>query len=435
VKGSPEKILNMCAKMRCGNDIKDIDRQAIEKQFEEMAGEGYRMIALAQGKAVSEKEAESQLQDLTFLGMVAMIDPLRSEAYEAVQRAQQGGINIAMITGDHPATARAIALELGLCKKEDEVVTGPQLRKAQEKGQDDLENLVRPARVFARIEPQQKEQIVQIFQSQGHFVAVTGDGVNDAPAMRAANAGIAMGKRGTDVARETADLILSDDNFASIVAGIEQGRIVYNNIRKVIALLITTGFSAILLFFLSVSAGLQMPLIAVQLLWLNLVANGLQDVALAFEPKEGGELRQKPRHPKEPVFERRLIEHMLIIGTSMGTLAFAAFYYFNLQGYALEECRNLTLMLLVLFGNIHALSSRSETRSLFRMKLFSNPFLITAVPLAQALHIGASYMPGLSDVLQLRPITFEEWLPLLGVAFLLLIIEELHKAWLRARAQ
>ncbi|NNM01251.1 MAG: hypothetical protein HKO62_10915 [Gammaproteobacteria bacterium] len=240
-----------------------------------------------------------------------------------------------------------------------------------------------------------------------------------------------MGKRGTDVARETAELIITDDNFASLVDGIEQGRIVYGNIRKVIALLIATGFSALLLFFLTVLAGLPMPLIATQLLWLNLVANGLQDVALACEPKEGAELDRPPRSPAEPIFESHIIQHVLVTGTVMGGLAFVVYAYLMNGGSTVEHARNMTLMLMVLFGNIHALSSRSETRSLFRIRFFANPFLVLAVPLAQAIHIGAMYAPGLSSVLALSPISLAEWLILAAMSLLLLLVEEAHKAWLR----
>lgn len=435
VKGSPEKMLALCSHMWVEGESRPIDSAALTKQFESLAAQGYRIIALAKREADKEDDAEGQLHSMTFLGMVAMIDPVRPEAFEAVRRCREGGIEVAMVTGDHPATAKAIALQLGLCEEDDPVVTGAMLRKANqgESGDNEADTLIRSARVFARIEPQQKEQIVESFRAQGHFVAVTGDGVNDAPAMRAANAGIAMGKRGTDVARETADLIITDDNFSSIVDGIEQGRIVYNNIRKVIALLIATGFSAILLFFLTVLAGLPMPLLAVQLLWLNLVANGLQDVALAFEPKEGGELQARPRNPNEPIFERHIIEHVLVTGTVMGGLAFAVFWWLNTQGYSPEETRNLTLMLMVLFGNIHALNSRSETRSLFQIRFFANPFLMLAIPLAQGIHIAAMYLPGLSDVLQVHPITMQQWLSLLCVALTLFVIEELHKVWHRKR--
>jgi len=429
-KGSPEKMLAMCNRMATSEGSTEIDKPALESQFTDLASRGYRIIALAK-KASS--AGDHEMADMVFLGMVAMIDPLRHEAFDAIEKCRTGGIEVAMVTGDHPATAKSIALELGLCSADATVVTGPMLDEASSRDQAAVDQLIRPARVFARIEPARKAQIVDSFMRDGHFVAVTGDGVNDAPAMRQAHAGIAMGKRGTDVAKETADLIVTDDNFSSIVAGIEQGRVVYNNIRKVIGLLVATGFSAILLFFFCVLGGLPMPMIAVQLLWLNLVANGFQDVALAFEPKEGGELSVKPRSPQEPVFDKHIIEHVLVVGSWMGLVAFLNFQWTLNQGQTIEEARNLTLMLMVLFGNIHALNSRSESRSLFRIPLLRNPFLMLAVPLAQLAHIGAMYTPGLSDVLQIQPISLNEWLQLLAFAMSLLVVEELHKVLIRWR--
>jgi Ca2+-transporting ATPase len=435
VKGSPEKLLEICTHMDTPAGVVDIDRAHLHSQAEQLAGQGFRVIALAMRSACPTQPALAQLDTLCFLGMVGMIDPVRPEAIPAVEKCRQGGVSVAMVTGDHPATAHAIARTLNLCGPDDPVVTGQALRDATRHSEGAADSLIRSARVFARIEPQQKEQIVNSFMRAGHFVAVTGDGVNDAPAMRVAHAGIAMGKKGTDVARETADLIISDDNFASIVDGIEQGRVVYNNIRKVIALLIATGFSALLLFFFTVLAGLPMPMIAVQLLWLNLVANGLQDVALAFEPGEGGELQRSPRPPAEPIFERHIIEHVLITGTLMGGIAFAVYAGLIHLGYEVGSARNLTLMLMVLFGNVHALNSRSETRSLFQIRFWANPFLMCAIPLAQLVHIGAMYMPGLSDVLELHPISLKEWLLMLGLALSLFVVEELHKCWLRRRTQ
>lgn len=434
VKGSPEKLLSLCDRMQTRSGPQPLDQALVEAQIAELAGEGHRLIALAQRTAETEDASEPP-HSMIFLGIVGMIDPIRPDAREAIERCRHGGVEVAMVTGDHPRTALAIACELGLAEPGDSAVTGPQIAAAQDRGGAEVDALIASARVFARIGPAQKEQIVDSLIRGGHFVAVTGDGVNDAPAMRRANAGVAMGRRGTDVARETADLIITDDHFASIVEGIEQGRIVYNNIRKVISLLVATGFSALLLFLLTVLAGLPMPLIAVQLLWLNLVANGVQDVALAFEPGEGGELDKPPRRPDEAVFERRVIEHVLVAGTVMGVLAFATYWFLLHQALPVSEARNLTLMLMVLFGNIHALSARSEETSLFRMRLFANPFLVLAVPISQVVHIGATYMPGLADVLELHPVDAGSWLILLGVALVLLLAEELHKMTIRWRAR
>ena len=433
VKGSPEKMLELSTHMYTPLGAVPINHKKIQDQLEQLAKQGFRIIALAQRSISSVNNAVDHLEGMTYLGMVAMIDPVRGEAKGAIKKCRTGGIEVAMITGDHPTTALAIAIELGLADQDSTVVTGPMIKAARRKSTQTLHNLIRPARVFARIEATQKELIVDSLMKDGHFVAVTGDGVNDAPAMRRANAGVAMGKKGTDVAKEVADLIITDDNFSSIVNGIEQGRIVYNNIRKVIALLIATGFSALLLFFLTVIAGLPMPLTAIQLLWLNLIANGIQDVALAFEPKEGKELTIPPRNPREPIFERGIIEHVLVNGMVMGLLAFATFYYAIELGTELNNARNLTLMLMVLFGNIHVLSSRSEKKSLFSMPFFGNPFLILAVPIAQLIHIGAMYTPGLSHVLAIKPITSSQWVGLLLIALTLLLVEETHKYFLRKR--
>ena len=437
VKGSPEKISAASTLMRTEAGDIPFDPVLIERQFTSLAENGYRVIALAERSLDPEVdgdgETEPGLSDLTFLGLVAMIDPIRLEVKDAIARCRAGGIEVAMVTGDHPATARAIGAELGLCKTDSKVVTGPMLREAVEKGDEAVRELVVPARVFARIDPVQKETIVSTLMNEGHFVAVTGDGVNDAPAMRRANAGVAMGKSGTDVAKEAADLIITDDNFASIVAGVEQGRIVYNNIRKVIGLLTATGFSALLLFFLSVFAGLPMPMTAVQLLWLNLVANGIQDVALAFEPKEGNELNRPPRDPSEPIFERHVVEHVLIAGAAMGLLAFAVYALVTSAGIAHESAQNITLLMMVLFGNVHALSSRSETRSVFRISYFSNRLLAFAVPGALIVHLLSMQVAGLKGVLGLEPVPLPIFAGLLGAALVFLAVEEAHKWSIRRR--
>jgi len=426
VKGSTEKLLQICSQMSSGDKIVPIDVAKIEKQMVTLAKQGYRVLALAEGSGGS-------LSGLTFLGLVGMIDPLRSEAKDSVELCRKAGIEVAMITGDHPATAFAIAQELGLCDKNYNVITGPEIKDAAGQGYVFLDNLIKNNYVFARIEPTQKKEIVESLMRQGHFVAVTGDGVNDAPALKHAHVGIAMGERGTDVARESADMILTDDNFSSIVKGVREGRVVYNNIRKVILLLIATGAAEIILFILSMMAGLPMPLLAVQLLWLNLVTNGLQDVAMAFEPAEGKELNQRPRPPNEPIFNRLMIERVLVSSVVMGILAFLTFKFLYNQGYSLEMARNGTLMLMILFENIHALNSRSEKTSIFKQSFFSNPLLLGSIVLAQIVNLAAMYTPWLQDVLQVYPIPLTEWSMLLLIACSLIVVEELHKIFINKR--
>jgi len=424
VKGSLEHIMEMCV-------VSQEEQEEIQQQLIEMARRGLRVLACASREADTGADIETQLSGLKFLGLVGMIDPLRTESADAVAQCRAAHIEVAMITGDHPQTALAIARELKIADHQTEAVTGTEIATAvaQVEAGDHLalSRLVASSRVFARIEPTQKLQIVQQLISDGEYVAVTGDGVNDAPALHNAHVGIAMGKRGTDVARESSDLIITDDNFASIVEGIKQGRIVYNNIRKVIFLLISTGVAEITLFILSVLFGMPIPLYPIQLLWLNLVTNGIQDVALAFEPAEGDELKRHPRPPKEPIFNRLMIERVLINAIIMGGIAFAVFAWQLDQGASVESARNITLLLMVLFENVHVLNSRSETRSIFRISLLSNPFLIFGMLAAQAIHIIAMHTPGLSDLLDVEPVSLQVWASLLAVALILILVDELHK--------
>lgn len=426
VKGSCERILPMCAD---GNSGVIPDKDRIYAQMHTLAGQGYRVLALATGVLAKDRVANRDaLRNLTFLGLVGMIDPLRPEVKQAIEQCRSAQVDVAMITGDHPETALAIARELGIARKHEPVVTGEDLEQAHKRGVDTLAEVVRSSHVFARVEPTQKLQIARQLIRDGHNVAVTGDGVNDAPALHHAHVGISMGKKGTDVARESSDIILTDDNFASIVRGIKQGRMVYNNIRKVVFLLISTGAAEIVLFILSVLFSMPLPLHPIQLLWLNLVTNGIQDVALAFEPAEGNEMARKPRPPDESIFNRIMLERVLINALAMGCLAFATFAYFIHLGHSETSARNITLLLMVLFENVHLLNSRSETLSIFKQAFFSNPLLTFGMLAAQAVHIGATFTPGLKDILEVQPVSPELWCSLLLVALLLIVVNELYKA-------
>ena len=428
VKGAYEKLLPMCSHMAGDKNDEVIDLENITRQAEELAAQGYRVLALASGELKKENifSANNTLKNLTFLALVGVIDPLRSEAKEAVIACKQAGIEVAMVTGDNPVTAFAIARELGLADDQKQVVTGYVLKQNND-NIEDFDRLVSTARVFARVEPTQKLSIVHSLQRTGHFVAATGDGANDAPALKAAEVGVAMGKYGTDVARESAELIITDDNFASIVAGIEEGRVAYNNVRKVIFLLISTGAAEIVLFILALLSGLPLPLLAVQLLWLNLVTNGIQDVALAFEPAEGDELKSPPRSPTEGVFNRIMIERVLLSSIFIGIVTFLVFQYLYEQGHGLDAARNGTLLLMVLFENIHVFNSRSETRSVFTHNPLRNHFLLLGTLTAQLIHIGAMYTPWISDVLHIQPVSLDYWFDMLFIAVTVLIVMEVHK--------
>jgi len=428
VKGALERLLPMCTTMASPSKDMMIEQDLIEQKAYLLASGGYLVLALAAGvidQSPGEIFTEEHLQGLTLVGLVGIIDPLRSEAKAATAACRQAGIEIAMITGDHPATAFAIAQELGMVEHADQLVTGAELRQALDSGT--IDSLTRVARVFARVGPHQKLDIVKSLQRNGHFVAVSGDGANDAPALRVSQVGVAMGLSGTDVARETADLIITDDKFDSIVAGIEEGRVAYANVRKVIFLLISTGAAELVLFTLALLTGMPLPLIAVQLLWLNLVTNGIQDVALAFEPGEGDELHHSPRSPQEPIFNRIMIERVIISALVVGTIAFTVFQWLIAKGFNLDEARNGTLLLMVLFENVHVFNCRSELRSVFRHNPLRNPILLIGTAIAQLLHIGAMYMPWISDVLHIQPVSPQHWLELLGIALTVLIVMERHK--------
>lgn len=427
VKGALEKLLPMCATMADpGGDVA-LDVAAIEQAVRELADQGYRVMAVADGNvnAGAEDFGPGALAGLCLLGLVGTIDPLRPDAAAAIAACGRAGVTVAMVTGDHPVTALAIARKLGLAADAREVVTGPQLAGATDAQARAV--LIRDARVFARVEPRQKLEIVQGLQELGHFVAVTGDGANDAPALRQANVGVAMGKSGTDVARETADLIITDDAFGSIVAGIEEGRVAYGNVRKVVMLLVSTGAAEILMFLLATAFGTPVPLVAVQLLWLNLVTNGIQDVALAFEPGEGDELSRRPRPPAEPVFNRAMLERIVLSALVMGGIGFGAFVWMLDAGYSEYSARNGLLMLMVLFENIQVGNCRSEVRSALTLNPLRNRILLLGTIGAQLLHIAATYTPGLREVLRVEPVTVAEYALWLALALTLLAAMEAYK--------
>ena len=326
---------------------------------------------------------KQSLQDKNciWFGFTTIIDPLREGVKKAIEMCHGAGITVAMITGDHPATAYHIAKRLEIALSFEEVMDSEAINRWVSRGSKAEE--IADMRVFARISPDQKLAIVQAFQKTGHYVAVTGDGVNDAPALKFANIGVAMGKSGTDAAKENADLILSDDAFSSIVNGVEEGRRAYDNIRKVIHLLISTGFAEIVLVLLSILFLMPVPLLPIHLLWLNLVTNGIQDVALGLETVEPGILKLPPRPPNEPIFNRVMISRIAVGGFYMGFIAFGLFYYLMNNGYAIDNARNLTLMLMVLFENIHVFNSRSERASIFKINHLKTPLILVSVITAQ----------------------------------------------------
>ncbi|MCX7699608.1 MAG: HAD-IC family P-type ATPase [Gemmataceae bacterium] len=435
VKGAPERVLNMCSSMSGG------DRDRFLHQAEVMAQRGYRVLALAEGPAdhLDFDHLPETLSNLTFLGFVGMIDPLRPGAREAIAQCHDAGITVCMITGDHPVTALAIARDLGFADRPDQVITG---RELEGYSPEELTEAVKRVRVFARTTPRQKLQLVEAAQRLGHYVAVTGDGVNDAPALRQANIGVAMGKAGTDVAREAAEMVITDDNFATIVAGVEEGRVAYDNVRKVIYLLISTGAAELLMLSMAVITGWPdtdagfavLPLLPAQLLWLNLVTNGIQDVALAFEPSEGDVLKRKPRSPREPIFNRLMIERTIVAAAIMAVIGFAAFVYM-IEVMKMEEssARNALLLLLVLFQNLHIGNCRSETKSAFVLSPLRSPILMIGALTAFTVHVISMHTPFMQRILRVEPVSLEMWAVLIALAMSIVVGMELHKLWWKYR--
>ena len=425
-KGAPEVLLPLCA---------NGDEKA-RLAAEQMATDGLRVLAIAAKEVPPDRpfashDIEEELREMRLLALVGFIDPLRPEVRDAVAACRRAGVSVRMVTGDHPITALAIARELGLAETMSDVTTGRDIVALAGTPEERNARLA-AARVFARVEPAQKVDIVRALKAGGHIVAVTGDGVNDAPALRQADLGVAMGRGGTDVARDAADLVLTDDNFASVVAGIQEGRAAYANIRKVIYLLVSTGAAEVVIFMLALATGYPLPLTAVQLLWLNLVTNGGQDVALAFEKREPGLLARPPRPVNEPIFDRLMISESAVSGLAMGMLGFAFYAWAMTNGWSEFEARNALLFLMVAFENVHVFNCRSEMRSAFRVPFSNNWPVIASVAGAQAVHVGAAFIPGLSTVLDMQPISIGLWLTLIPIALSMLLVMELFKlAWRR----
>ncbi|MBP1929096.1 magnesium-transporting ATPase (P-type) [Methanolinea mesophila] len=430
VKGAVETLIPYCVSSGGKEWDAPRDTATVEVLHRSLTRQGFRVLAVAEGTLPELPPEPLELEvvrpPLTLLGLAGFIDPLRPDVPDAVKRCRNAGIEVAMITGDHPDTALAIAKKLEIADDEGRVVTGTDLDSL---GSSDIPEFLRKVdegRVFARVSPLQKLQIVNAMIRNGHFVAVTGDGVNDAPALRRANIGVAMGS-GSDVAKDTSSMIVTDDDFSSIVSGIEEGRFAYDNIRKVTYLLISTGFAEIILFTLALLFGLPLPLFAVQLLWLNLVTNGIQDVALAFEKGEPETMSRPPRRPDEGVFNRLMVRQTVLSGMVIGIIAFSTWFWLLHEGWDEALARSMLVLLMVLLENFHALNCRSEYRSLFSIPLRNNYLLIGGIVMAQAVQIAAMNIPFMQEVLQIGPVSLADWAVFLTLASLVLVVMEIFK--------
>ena len=432
VKGSLEKILEFSSKMRENGKDVDIDTQIILKQNEELAKRGYRVIAVACGKvSKKQKYTVEDIKNLSVVGLVGFIDPVRPESKTAIAECHKAGIKVIMITGDHPLTAYSIAKDISIASSNDNIATGKEVEEMFAKGEKAFDEFVKTKTVFSRVTPTDKLHIVESLKRQGEFVAVTGDGVNDSPAIKSAHIGIAMGS-GTDVSKETADMIIMDDNFDSIVKGVKEGRTAYANIRKITYFLLSCSIAEVLFFVLALVCGTETPLLAIQLLWLNVITDGFQDLSLSLEKHEDGIMREKPRSTKESLFSKSIIMESSILGAVIGLVVFGAWMIFEkVLHYDDVVSRSLVMALMVFMQNIHAFNCRSEKQSVFKMSLKSNWFFAVSVIGSIGLQILFMEIPALSKLLDLTTVPYLDLIILLGVAFVVLLVSEIYKIFVR----
>ena len=426
-KGAPDVLIEKCTKYYENNSIIPIysKKNLINNQNEEMAELALRVIAVAY-KDVKELPQNINSQEiennLTFVGLIGMIDPPREGVKEAVRTCRRAGIKTVMITGDHLKTAKAIAKELGILKKGDLCIDGENLEKMS---QEELEKDIMRYSVFARVSPEHKVRIVKAFRSKGRIVAMTGDGVNDAPALKNADIGIAMGKGGTDVAKNAADIVLTDDNFVTIVEAVKQGRNIYDNIKKSIHFLISTNIGEIVTIFLGLILGIKSPLLAIQLLWVNLVTDSLPAIALGLEKPEQNIMDRLPRNPKKSLFADGLWWKIFIEGSMLGILTLLAFSIGN-KLYGLEVGRTMAFVSLGMLELVHSLNIKNN-ESIFKSGFFENKYLIGALLLGTFMQTIVVVIPALANIFSLVPLNLTQWLYTALISIAPLIILEAQK--------
>ena len=417
-KGAPDVLLNKC-------NVTIGEKQRIERQNEKMAKKALRVIAVAYKKIATlpkGRDLERIENSLNFVGLIGMIDPPREGVKEAVRTCKRAGIKTVMITGDHILTAKAIAKELDILGPTDKAMTGKELDNIT---QDELEKKIKDYSVFARVTPEHKVRIVKAWQSTGAVVAMTGDGVNDSPALKNADIGIAMGKNGTDVAKSASDMILADDNFVTIVKAVKQGRNIYDNIKKAIHFLIATNIGEIVTIFMGLVLGLKSPLLAIQLLWINLVTDSLPAIALGLEPPEKNIMNRMPVDKKKGLFADGLWNKIIVEGTMIGMLTLIAFSIGN-KYYGLEVARTMAFVSLGMLELVHSFNIKSE-KSIFKVGIFENKFLIGSFILGVFIQTIVVIVPTFANIFSLVPLNKIQWLITLFISFMPIPIVELQK--------
>ena len=428
VKGAPDILIEECTMIyddRNPRVLNKREKDEVKKENDLMAAQALRVIGIAYKKIddgdISTLSIES---NLIFLGLAGIIDPPRKEAFKAVEKCKSAGIKPVMITGDHKLTAVSIARELGIFKDGDIVLTGEDI---EHEGEDGLKCIVENVSVYARVSPRHKLMIVKALKSRGHIVAMTGDGVNDAPAIKEADIGIAMGITGTDVTKEAASMILTDDNFASIVSAVEEGRVIYGNIRKFIRYMLACNIGEVVTMFVGMLVGLPVPLLPIQILWINLVTDGLPGISLGVDPPEKDIMKQKPRRADESVFSRGLGGIILIRGLLIGATTLAVFACMYYLGSNLKEARTGAFLTLVITQLIHAFECKSETKNIFEISFFNNIFLVLSVVISIILMVCVIHIPFLNEIFKTVPLTINEWIMILGISFIAPVFISLFK--------
>lgn len=424
-KGAPDVLLKRCTHYYQNGQIDSIfsKKESIYEQNNQMAEKALRVIAVAYKDVEKLPETQDMEQDLTFCGLIGMIDPPREGVKEAVRTCRRAGIKTVMITGDHLQTAKAIAKELGIFKRGDLAIEGENLERMD---QHELEKNIMQYSVFARVSPEHKVRIVKAFQSTGAVVAMTGDGVNDAPALKNADIGIAMGKGGTDVAKNASDMILTDDNFVTIVEAVKQGRNIYDNIKKAIHFLISTNIGEIVTIFFGLILGMKSPLLAIQLLWINLVTDSLPAIALGLEKEEENIMSRLPRNPKKSLFADGLWWKIIIEGTMLGMFTLLAFSIGN-RLYSVEVGRTMAFITLGMLELVHSFNIKSE-ESIFKIGIFENKYLILALILGVLLQVIVVIINPLAEIFSLVPLTGIQWLYTILISIAPIPIVEIQKA-------
>jgi Ca2+-transporting ATPase len=426
VKGAPERLVKMSADLAGTKGLQGLNGEEILREADSMAREGLRVLAMAmgEGEEVVDSLLRGEAKGLTFLGLQGMMDPQREEAVHALAACQRAGMRVMMVTGGNPTTAAAIAQKVGISEELPEVYTGIELERLSDK---ELEPVLRRVSVYARTTPSQKLRLVNNLRRLGQVVAVTGDGVNDAPALKSAHIGAAMGQSGTDVAKEASEMVLTDDNFATIYAAVEEGRTSFYNIRNATFFLISAGIGEVITILASLIMRLPLPFLPAQILWLNLVTEGVEDVGLAFEPGEKEQFRKPPRDPKEGILSRALLQRGLVVGLLMAAGTLGMFVWERGGGATLEYARVAALTTLVVFQVFHVFNCRSENQSLFSESPFSNKFLLFGTLLSLAIHLGAMYFSPTQFLLRLEPLTLQTWGRLTMIAVSVIMAVEVDK--------